>query len=477
MIKLFRDGGFWRTLFRLSLPIIIQNILVSSFTLIDTLMVSQLGDIELSAVGMAGQWSWMMSMVLFGVASGMSIFISQYWGIKNIEGIHKTLSIANITAVSLSLIFCIVGAFFPETVMSVFTKEAAVHAQGVMYLRIAAFSYPAVALTTILSTALRSAENVKLPMYVSLFTTVANALLNYGLIFGKLGMPEMKITGAALATCISSWAGPVLILTVSLFSKNILIFSPKILLKIGKEELVSFYKKAIPVAANETFWGLGTVIFNIIYSNLGYEYYAAITILRSFEQIAFVFFIGMCNACAIMVGKSIGRGKIEMAITDSKRFALLEPLTAVALGAVIIIFRDRLVQIFNMTGNITDHTLSIATTIMVIYAVAMIPRNLNYIQLVGLFRAGGDAASTAKYDLVSLWCFSVPITLLNAYVFKLPFTVIFALMYLWEDIPKVIMCTRHLASGKWIKPVTEEGKRGLEKYLASHGSTHFFARD
>lgn len=476
MIKLFNDKGFWRVLFKLSIPIIIQNMLVSSFTLVDTLMVSQLGDMALSAVGMAGQWSWMMTMVVFGFSSGMSIFVAQYWGVRDLDGIHKSISIGGMTVLSISFLFFVAGAFFPETVMSIFTREQAVHAFGVSYLRIASFSYPAVALTYILSTSLRSTESVRLPMYVSLVTTVANATLNYGLIFGEFYMPEMGISGAALATCISSWLGPVLLILISFFRKNVIRFSPKIICKIKKNDVSAFYSRAIPVAINETCWGLGTLAFNIIYSNLGYEYYAAVTILRSFEQISFVFFIGMCSSCSIMVGKSIGRGHIKRAIEDSKRFAILEPIVAVVVGALIIIFRRPLVQVFNLTGNITENTLNIALTIMVVYACAMVTRNLPYIQIVGLFRAGGDAKTAAKYDVLSLWCFSLPITILGAFVFKFPFPLIYALMFACEDIPKGIMCLRHLFSGRWIKPVTKDGIEGLERFKEENGGTRIFAK-
>lgn len=470
MIKRFLgDKNFFKSMFALSIPIVIQNMLVSSFSLIDTLMVSQLGDIELSAVGMAGQWSWMMTMVLFGISSGMSIFVSQFWGVRNTEGIHKSISIALTAGILVSVIFALPGAVFPGFVMNIFTSEEAVLSAGAAYLRLAALSYPAVAITQILSTSLRSAENVKLPMYVSLATTLANAFLNYSLIFGKFGFPEMGISGAALATCISSWAGPVLTYAISISKKNIIAFSPKVLFKTTKADVRSFLAKALPVAANESFWGCGTLIFNIIYSNLGYEYYAAITILRTFENIAFVFFIGLCNACAIMVGKAIGRGDIEGATRDAKRFAVLEPLLAVVVGAVMIISRRQLVNIFNLTGNISQTTLDMAVTITVIYAAEIALRNLPYIQIVGIFRAGGDAATAAKYDLMFLWLFSLPITLLNAYVFRLPFPVIFALMYVCEDVPKSVMCVRHFLSGKWMRPVTDEGKAGLERFKLSRG--------
>ncbi len=470
MKKLFGDRGFWQVLFKLSMPIIIQNLLVNSFSLVDTLMVSQLGDVELSAMGMAGQWSWMMSMVLFGFASGMSIFVSQYWGIRDYDNIHKTIGIAAFVSVAGSLVFFVSGAFFPSAVMSIFNKDAAVMEAGIKYLRIAAWSYPAMALTTILSTALRSTEVVKISMWVSLCTTVANVFLNYSLIFGKFGFPELKIAGAAVATTVAAWLGTVLIIIISLFKKTVIIFSPKKLLTVTAKDIKSFFSKALPVAANESLWALGTLVFNIIYSNLSYEDYAAITILRTFEQIAFVFFIGMCNACAIMIGKSIGQGKLDRAIGDAKRFAILEPAVALVLGCIMILSRHQLVNIFNLSGNISNDTLQTAAVITIIYAAEMALRNLPYLQIIGLFRAGGDAATAAKYDILCLWLFSLPVTLLNAYVFKLPFPVIFALMYICEDVPKSLFCIRHFLSGKWIKPVTPEGKAAVEEYIKKNGS-------
>lgn len=477
MLKnLFGDRGFWRILAGLSMPIIIQNLLVNSFSLVDTLMVSQLGDVELSAMGMAGQWSWMMSMVLFGFASGMSIFVSQYWGVRDYDGIHKTVGIALCASLLVSLVFFVTGAFFPQTVMSIFNRDAAVMAAGVKYLRIAAWSYPALALTNVLGTALRSTEVVKLTMWVSLCTTLSNVFFNYALIFGKFGFPKMEIAGAALATTIAAWLGPVLIILISVFKKTVIIFPPSKLLTVTGKDIKIFLSKALPVAANESLWAMGTLVFNIIYSNLSYEDYAAITILRTFEQIAFVFFIGMCNACAIMIGKSIGQGKLERAIGDAKRFAVLEPLVALVLGGVMILSRHQLVNIFNLSGNISEETLSTAAVITVIYAAEMALRNLPYLQIVGLFRAGGDAAEAAKYDILCLWLFSLPVTLLNAYVFKLPFPVIFALMYVCEDVPKSFFCLRHFLSGRWIKPVTKEGKAAVERYVKENGSMRIIKR-
>lgn len=462
--KNFCDAGFWRVALRLAVPIALQNLLISSFSLIDTLMVGQLGDVALSAVGMAGQWSWLLNIALFGVISGTSMYISQFWGNRDIGGIHRTYGIALTSALAISAVFLIAGLVIPEGILAIFNRDPAIIAAGSAYLSIAALSYPAVALSNILSTVLRSTERVKLPLVVSGITAVLNAVLNYALIFGRFGAPEMGVRGAALATVISSWSGPVLILIFSFLQKNILITSPARMFRFTRAQIGAFYRRAAPVILNESLWGLGTLLFNVIFSNLGYEYYAAVTIHKTFENIAFVFFVGFCNACCIMVGKSIGAGKIERAVTDSRRFAILIPLISVFAGALIILFRAQLVSIFNMGGNISELTQRTAQQILMIYGLELPIRNIPYIMIVGIFRSGGDTFTGMKLDLFSLWTLSIPATALAAFVLKLPFVWVFAIMYIFEDYVKAILCLRYYISEKWIKPVTDAGIAGLKEY-------------
>lgn len=462
--KYFCDAGFWRVALRLAIPIALQNLLISSFSLVDTLMVGQLGDIALSAVGMAGQWSWLLNIALFGVISGTSLYISQYWGVRDIDGIHRTYGIALTSALLISAVFTLLGLFLPGGIVSVFNRDPAIIDAGSAYLSIAALSYPAVAMSNILSTVLRSTERVRLPLVVSGFTAVANALCNYTLIFGKFGAPEMGVRGAALATVISSWMGPLLILLISFCQKNILITSPARLFRFKRAQVGAFYRRAAPIILNESLWGLGTLIFNVIFANLGYEYYAAVTIHKTFENIAFVFFVGFCNACSIMVGKSIGAGKIERGVMDSRRFAMIIPAVSVIAGLLIILFRAQLVSIFNMGGNISELTQRTAQTILLIYALELPMRNIPYIMIVGIFRPGGDTVTGMKLDLFSQWLLSIPATFLAAFVLRLPFVAVFATMYLFEDYLKSFLCLRYFISDRWVKPVTEAGKKGYEEY-------------
>ncbi|MBQ8408565.1 MAG: MATE family efflux transporter [Clostridia bacterium] len=444
----------------MAIPIALQNMLASSFSLVDTLMVSQLGDIPLSATGMAGQWSWLFGMVLFGISSGAAVFVSQYWGDKNIKGIHRTTGIAVSAGVILSLLFFLVALLFPEAVLSIFNKTPEIIDQGSLYLRFACFSYPAMALTNILGSILRSAEHPKLPMAVSGISAVLNVILNYILIFPA----GLGVQGAAIATSISAWAGPVLIILLSVAQKNILFTPMKSFFAFNGKTVGEFFKKAMPVIINETMWGMGTVAYNIIFANMGHEEYAAITIVKTFENFAFCFFLGLCNACCVMVGKAIGSGEIREGIRESKRFMLIFPFISIIVGAAVILLRAPLVSVFNLGSNISAYTIETAQWILVIYSVWIIVRNIPYLTVVGIFRPGGDTIMGMVVELAVLWCFSVPMTYIAANVWQLPFLTVYAIMYLCEDLPKGILFLWYWRSGKWIRPVTDAGRKGLEEF-------------
>lgn len=458
------DRPFWRVTLTIALPVAIQNVLTSSFQLIDTMMVSRLGDVTLSAVGMAAQWGWLCSLMGFGLCSGMSVFVSQYWGVKDLKGIRRVLGIGVGTTILFTLAFLLVASFAPVGVLRLFNKDPEVIRVGTQYLKIVCFSYPAIALTNVLSTVLRNTERVRLPMYVSFITTIANALVDYGLIFGKFGLPEMGVQGAALATCISSWMGPVLLLLFSAFEKNLLIGPIKELFAFGLADLKIFFARALPVVLNETLWGLGMTVLNMIYSNQGYEYYAGMTIFRTFADLNFAFFVGLGNACVIMVGKSIGQGKIERGVSDARRFAVLMPLAGAVIGGFTILLRYPLISIFATGSALSDVTLSTALGVTIFCSIELILRNIPYVQVVGIFRSGGDTLHGMIYDLGSLWLVSIPAALIAAKVFHAPFLIVVAAAYIGEDLLKAILCLRHFVSMRWLMPVTPEGQEGLRKY-------------
>lgn len=471
MLKnIFGGKRFWSAIFSIGIPIAIQNLLTSSFVLVDTLMISSLGDVSLATVGMAGQWSWLLNLTLFGFSSGASIFFSQYYGDKNLAGIKKTYGIVMFFVLISASVFAFFGFLIPKQIVSIFNRDAQVLEIGARYLKIAVFSYPAIAINQIIGVLLRSTRRAKLPMYVAALTTVLNAFFDYALIFGKLGFPQLGIEGAAIATCVSAWIGPIVLLLILFFKKDEIVCAPiRELFSFKKEDVVLFFSRALPVLMNEILWGLGTFTLNVVFSNMGYEYYAAMTILKTFENLAFAFFVGLDNACCVMVGQEIGGGEIKMGLKDAKRFLILVPTVAVVTGIAVIMFRHELISIFNMAGTITKTTLDTASKIAIVYAITMPTRNFQYVIITGVFRSGGDTKTGLRYDLLCLWGIAVPAAVIMAFVLKLPFVMVYALSIVFEDMPKLILCLRHFLSKKWIMPVTETGKAALADYKKEKG--------
>ena len=458
------DKPFWQVTSRLALPIALQNVLTSSFTLVDTMMVSRLGDVTLSAVGMAGQWGWLFNLINFGLCSGMSVFVSQYWGTRDLKGIRRVLGMALLNSLVLALTFLSAASLAPELVIGMFNQDPQVLEVGCRYLRIVCWSYPAMALSFMMATLLRNTERVTLPMYVSFFTAMLNAVVNYGLIFGKLGMPELGAAGAAVATCISAWASPVLLFMFSLRERNLLIGPLKELAAFTRAQLGEFYRKALPAVFNEAMWAMGMLVLNMIFSNMGYEYYAGMTVFRTISDLCFAFYVGLGNACVIMVGKAVGQGKIARAIEDSLRFSILVPVVGLLVGLICIALRMPLISIFSAGDNLSAVTLRTAELVLIFCSVEILFRNVPYVQVVGVFRSGGDTTRGMIYDLTSVWLLAIPIAWVAANVLELPFLAVVMIAYLVEDVPKAIACIRYSISLKWLRPVTPEGREGLEAY-------------
>ena len=197
---------------------------------------------------------------------------------------------------------------------------------------------------------------------------------------------------------------------------------------------------------------------------MGYEYYAGMTIFKTFSELAFAFYVGLGNACVIMVGKSIGSGKIRRGVADARRFSVLVPLMGLVVGLTMIAARHPLVSLFAMGDNLSATTISTAYAVTIFCSLEYCFRNISYVQVVGVFRSGGDTLTGMICDLASLWVVAIPLALLSARVLHLSFLGVVILAYLGEDIPKSILCLIHFKSMRWLKPVTEEGRAGLKAY-------------
>lgn len=435
---------------KLAIPVALQQLLTASLHLVDTTMVVTLGDISTAAIGAAGRWFFLMHLFLFGFGSGMSVLISQFWGIRDKKTIHKTFGLGIINMLVVSILFCSAAVMFPKALISVFSNEAAVIAEGARYLQVAALSFIPLAVSMAYGYLMRSTENVVTPLIISFITVGTNTLLNYILIFGKLGIEPMGIRGAAIATATSSTLQCVLYIVVSNIRQNIAAAKLRSMIPRDKAFVKKYYITAMPVLINEVMWALGVNVYNFVLGRQGSSNYAAYTLFSSIEQTTFTFFIGLCSACAVIIGKMVGQSDAEQAYQSGKKYLRAVVIMGFIVGGLL----------FGMSGPVVNwlpvekvETAQMAIRLLRIYACYMPMFMLPYIAIVGIFRAGGDTKTGMMIDVVNVWLIGVPITLLAGFYFKLDFEYIFALMYT-EHIFKVVMCLKHFKSKKWLRQLT-----------------------
>ena len=452
------DRSFWAVALPLIIPIALQNLLMTSFRLVDTLMVGRLGDVSIAAVGLAGWASFFVELLAFGMSSGAAVFVAQYHGANNKEGMLRTYGMMLLFMVPVGLLFTIGVGLHPSAVMRLFTEDAATIAEGVKYLRFACVSYLSLTLNLAFSTMLRCTEQVKIPMVTSGIAAALNAVLNYIFIFGAFGLPAMGVAGAGLATAISSLINPLLMLAISYVKKTIVVSPIRQVFAI-KGFFKPFWSRALPVLLNEFFWSVAILGVNMVFGRMGTDNYAALTVERTIEGLVFVFFVGICNACNILVGKSIGAGDIESGKLYSKRFMILTPIIGIVTGLLIIALRYPLVGLFDLSES-AKHTTRV---LLVIFAFDAVVRYIPYVEVVGIFRAGGDTRMGLIIDVVCHYLFITPAVILAGLVWKLPFITTYVIMLAVDDVSKLVISIPYYRTMKWIKPVVQEPDRLTEE--------------
>ncbi|WP_352418346.1 MATE family efflux transporter [Proteiniborus sp.] len=451
MELVLKDKDFYKKLTNIALPITLQNLIMSSVNMVDTLMITQLGDANIAAVGLANQVFFFFSLILFGVNSGSSIFVAQFWGKKDVKNIRRILGLALLICGTISIIFTIGALFVPELLMRIFTDEKDVVEIGVQYLRVIAISYLATAVSFTFNTALRSVGQAKVPMFVSMVALVINTVFNYFLIFGKFGFPEMGAAGAALATLIARVVEMILILYITYNTRNALAAKLHELIDISKDFVVKYFKTAAPVIINEFFWSLGTVMYSVAYARIGKEATSAVQIANTIQNIFLVLSRGMSNACAVMIGNEIGAGNKEKSIAYARTFIIIGPALGIILGVILFTSTPLIMTLFNnVSAQVYDYT----TKILMVISITMSIKIINGLLVVGIFRSGGDTRFSMFLEMGSVWLVGVPMAFFGALVLKVPVYWVLALVSL-EEVVKAAIGIPRLLSNKWVRNVVE----------------------
>jgi putative MATE family efflux protein len=448
LLATFRDDApFLKSFLLLSLPIGLQSMITSITNALSSLMVGQLGDLQVSATSLAGQIFFILSLVIVGIVSGATIFLSQFYGKGDRRQMNISSTLAFSLIVAVSFLFTFIGFFFPEQVLQVFSKESAVVAPAANYLRIVCLSYLPTGISLACTMVFRNIGQPGFPLRVTILTIVINVVLGYGLIFGQLGMPELGMEGTAYAL-VAARLVEMLVMVYALYGR-FREFAPRVshLLAVRKEFLTVFFKTSTPVIFNETIWSIGYALYSVVFYHMGYEVGAAVGIAKVLEQLLIAFFIGTGHASAIILGQTIGEGKRDKAPYYAKRMEAYTAMFGVIIGLLLIGLSPLILLLYQgISSEVKEHVL-----LLLLYMALIMPvKGMNFVHIMGTLRAGGDTKMCMIIDNVTLWCVSLPLTFLTGYFFGYGIEIVFLFVIL-DDLCKYLLVRQRVRSDKWIR--------------------------
>ncbi len=442
----------------IAIPVAMQNLLTTTASMIDTMMIASLGQIEVGAVGLCAQYSSLMFSGYWGFVGGGMLFFSQYFGAKDDDGINRSYGLTLTCMMTVGILFGTFAILAPQAVMHLYTDKARIQTVGVEYLSIVGFAYPLMVFSMAMAALLRCTERVRIPLYGSIAAVVTNVFLNWCLIFGNLGFPAMGVRGAALATVVSQCVntGTVILLAKATHHRYLLAIKRHFR---WDGTLVRLYlRKCFPIIMNEVLIGIGFMVINVVLGRQPEEAIAALAVFRTLEGLVIGFFAGFSNASSVLVGTRVGAGEPDVAYGRAWRLVWLCQGFIGALCVLLIILRSPILTLMGMEGE----SYRFAVGFLGIYAVAAFFRMGNWTQN-DTFRAAGDATFGTVMEILFMWLMVLPLVWGTGMIGKLPTLVVFALSYSDEPIRYAIMQI-HLFSGKWIRPVTPEGIKALREW-------------
>ena len=446
-------GSFYRTVIALVVPMALQNLINVGVTAADVIMLGAVGEDALSGASLAGQVQYIMTLFLFGLTSGATVLTAQYWGKGDKDAIEKILGIAVKTAVFVTALFTAAALVVPGLLLRIFTSDPVVIAEGIKYLRIVAFTYIMIGITQAYLYIMRSVERVIGATVVYLLSLVCNIIMNSIFIFGLFGLPAMGVSGAALGTLCARILEVVLVAGYARFFNKDIKLRLRYVLHTDKVLFGDFMKYALPVVINEVMWGLGTAANTAILGHMGSPVVAANSVAQVARQLATVVSFGLSSAAAIYLGKTIGEKKMEHARAYAKRFIGLSLIMGVLGGAVILIASPVASAFLSLSAEAKDY-LRIMFFVMSYFVVG---QAFNTTMVVGIFRSGGDTRFGLILDVSTMWCCSILLGFLAAFVFKLSVPIVYMIL-MSDEIIKIPITSWRYRSCKWLRDVTRDAK-------------------
>lgn len=446
---LTRDRSFYKMLCALAVPISLQNLITFAVGFADNLMVSQLGDAAVSGVFMGNQIQTFLQLLLTGVVQTTGILAAQYWGRRDMDAIRKIVALSMRTGLLLALVTTLTALLLPEALIGLLTPDPAVIAEGTVYLSCVAWSFLFYAVSQILIAAMRSVENARVGLYLSLITLCVNIGLNYILIFGKCGAPAMGIRGAALATLFSRIVEcAAAVLYVRFADQNLQLRLRTLLAPVGRALTRDFFRYGAPIMAGEIVWAINTVTQSGILGRFSKEVISASSIAGNMHNLVYIWVRGLASAVAVITGKTVGAGQVEKV----KEYARTTQIFFLGVGlftmAFIFLIRTPFISLFAVSAAAKTY----AGQLLCVMAVSMLGTCYQMPCLSGLVKAGGDTSFVFKNDTFHVFVIVLPSALLASYLGAPPAAVYACLKC--DQILKCFVAVIKVNRYKWIRNLT-----------------------
>ena len=445
-----KDRNFYRSFAVLCLTLMLEQAVILSVNLADNIMLGRYSESALSGVAAVNQIQFVLQQIVFGVSSGMIVLGSQYWGQKRTGEIRMLSSIAMRASLGVAIALFIAVSLFPEQTLRLFTRDAAIVAEGVAYLKIIRFTYLFFAASSILLGTMRVVESVQIALRVSLLSLVLNCSINYVLIYGRFGAPEMGVRGAAIGTLAAR------IVELFVFAWYVFVrdrrvsMQPSDFLSADREMARDFFRVASPVILTQTLWGLANALQTVILGHMSDVAIAAQSISSNIFLLLKVASVGASSAAAILIGKAIGEGKDLSVLKEYTRtLQALFVAIGLVLGAALMIIRVPLLRVY----NISDETRALANAYMIIQSVVLVTMSYQMPTNGGIIRGGGDTRFVMILDLISIWGIVLPFSCLAAFVWRLSPIIVIILLNS-DQVFKCVPAFIRVNSYKWIKRLT-----------------------
>ena len=456
----FNWGQFIRSVAVIAIPVALQNLLTTTGSMIDTMMIASLGETTVGAVGLCAQFSSLMFAGYWGFVGGGMLFFAQYWGAKDDDGIDRSYGMTLVAMMAVALTAASMAIFFPQTIMRLYTDKTAIQAIGVEYLHIVGFASPLQVFSMAMSALLRSTERMRLPLYAAVASVLTNIALNWVLIYGRFGLPAMGIHGAALATVIAAGVNAAVVLVLARARKYPYLFHFRRHFRWTLPHLKEYLRKCFPIICNEVLIGVGNMVINVVLGRQSEQAIAAIAVFRTLEGLVIGFFAGFSNAASVLVGKAVGAGQLDTAYQRAKRLVPLCGSCILIVCLLILAFHAPLLNALGLSGESFD----ICSQILLVYCAVAVIRMCNWAQN-DTYRSAGDAVYGTVLEIVFMYLMVLPAVYLSGIRLGAPILLVFICCYCDEPIRFVLMQI-HMYSGRWIKPVTEEGRAALPDFMA-----------